>query len=337
MTSESNDPLLEFLGDPAIVLRRKGEILQANAGARQLLGPDWRSRNIFDFVLSPRDDFDRYLSLCSGTTAPMVGAVVFRNGNAGVKERVVCARLRGAEAEPRLGLRCLPKQRDEFSLLTKRLRELKLQLRERLHEKALLEEALDQKTVLMRELQHRVKNNIQMMMSLITMSANGKESPQLDSFIDVAQLRLQAMASAQEAIYRSQSANVVKTKPFLETLVQTIIRGIAPKKAELQLQIVDADLSNHTAHALSLIINELVTNAAKHGLQNGAGTVVVTLERVGSDLELTVRDSGPGIAPDATKRSSGLRLVRGLCRQIGATFDLRAEGGTRCTIRFGED
>ena len=331
-----SDPLLEFLSEPAVVLRRRGQILQANAGAQRLLGPDTRSGNLFDFVLSSHDELDRYLSLCSGTTAPLVGSAIFRDGNGGVPARIHCGRLRGAEKDPRLALRVLPKRDDQFSLLTTRVRQLNAQLREGLREKALLEEALSQKTILARELQHRVKNNIQMMMSLISMSARGKESPQLDGFIHAAQLRLQAMASAQEALYQSQSVESVEARPFLEALVRSIVKGMAPA-ADLRLDIAETELPSGTTHALSLIVNELVTNAAKHGLRGGAGTVAVTLEQVGPCRELTVEDSGPGFSPDASRRSSGLRLVRGLCRQIGGGLELRVEDGTRWTVRFGED
>ena len=337
MTAGSGrDALLDFLSDPIIVLRRRGEIVQANASAKRLLGRELRSANLFDFVLSPHDELDRYFARCSGTTAPLLGAAVLRNGNAGVRIRVECARLREFDGDARLALRCLPRSADGFSLLTERVRQLNQQVRDGLREKALLKEALEQQTVLARELQHRVKNNIQMIMSLITMSARGKESPLLDAFLDAARLRLQAMASAQEAIYQSQRVGLVEARPFLEGLVRAIVRSVAPT-AELKLSIADVRLSSETAHAVALIVNELVTNAAKHGLQGGAGTIAVILEQSGGLTTLSVQDSGSGWAPDRQRRSSGLRLVRGLCRQIGGALELRSEAGTQCVVRFGDD
>ena len=334
MTRESGgEPLLEFLAEPSFILRRHGEILNANASARRLLEMDPCSCNLFDFVLSPHDDLDRYLSLCSGTTSPLIGTVVLRNGNASTRLRIHCARLREADPKPRLGLRCLTESDDHFAVLSERVRDLNRQLGERRREKALLEEALSQTTVLMRELQHRVKNNIQMMMSLITVSARGKNDPLLEEFVDAARLRLQAMASAQDAIHRSRSIASVDARPFLEPLVRAIVRSVGPE-AELKLEIADVVLPSTKAHAISLIVNELVMNAAKHGLGRDGGTVLVALEPAGDELLLVVQDDGPGIGPDAASRSSGLRLVRGLCRQIGGSLDMRVQNGTRCTIRF---
>lgn len=332
MTVDRSDAVLELFSEPVVLLRREGQALRANRSAKRFFGRELPSRSVFDFVLSAHDDFAQYLSLCSGMTTPLLGAVTFRSGDESIEMRTYCARLRGG-GEPVLGLRCLPKRVEEFSLLTERVRDLDLQLRERLREKALLEEALREKSVLMRELQHRVKNNIQMMMSIIASSARGRDDPLIDDFIDVAQMRLRAMASAQEAIYRSETAGSVKAVAVLERLVQSILSGAAPEAA-LRMQIEDIDLPNDTAHVIALIVNELVTNAAKYGLRSGAGTVIVAFERVGSELKLRVEDSGPGIIPGAIDRASGLRLVRGLCRQIGAEFDLSAQNGTKCTIRF---
>jgi two-component sensor histidine kinase len=101
-------------------------------------------------------------------------------------------------------LRFLTVRDDQFALLDRRVRHLDAQLRKRLQENAALESALKQNQGLLRELQHRVKNNIQLMMSLIHLSAKGRDGAQVAELVETARLRLQAMACAQEAIYRSE-------------------------------------------------------------------------------------------------------------------------------------
>ena len=326
-------PLLEFLSEPAFVLRRDGEVLAANTAARRLLGADPRGRSLFDFVTSSHAAFDRYLRRCSGTTSPLVDSVVLGTGDDGARTRVYGARLRDGSGEPRLALRCTPGREDEFSVLSARVRDLDLQLRRRLHEKAVLEEALSENRTLLRELQHRVKNNIQMMMSLIYMSARGKDSPEVAEVVEAARMRLHAMASTQEAIHRAQRTRTVAARSFLEELVGSIGQGLEAT-AHVELRVEDAELSHEVAHAVALITNELVTNAVKHGLGGREGTVEVALEHVEVGLRLTIRDSGPGFDPREVARSSGLRLVRGLCRQIGGALEIENENGAGCVIHF---
>ena len=328
--------LLEFLTEPAFVIRRDGRVLAANLAAKRLLGAEPRGRSLFDFVTSSHEAFDQYLRRCSGTTSPLVHSITLDTGDALTRTRIYGARLRDGSEEAQLALRCTPGREDEFSVLSARVRDLDRQLRRRLHEKAVLEEALAENRTLLRELQHRVKNNIQMMMSLICMSARGRTSPEVGEVVDAARMRLHAMASTQEAIHRAESMRTVAARTFLEELVAAIGQGV-DSSARMHLRVEDAELSQEVAHALALITNELVTNALKHGLGGRDGEVDIALERAGDGaLRLTVQDSGPGLDPMRTEQSSGLRLVRGLCRQIGGALEIANDGGARCTVHFSE-
>ncbi len=97
-------------------------------------------------------------------------------------------------------------------------------------------------------------------------------------------------------------------------------------------------LPQENAHCLALIANELITNSIKHGLENGAGPVRLELSRAGGQVRLVVRDEGRGYPPlDTLARTSGLTLIRGLCRQIGASLELGNDGGARSVVSFGDD
>ena len=141
------------------------------------------------------------------------------------------------------------------------------------------------------------------------------------------------MASAQDAIYRSRSTGHVAVAPLLTDLVGAIAESFGVS-ARVRLDIADADLPNELAHGLALIVNELTTNAIKHGLAGGGETVQVSLHLKGDGLELIIWNDGPGIAAAAEGRPSGLRLVRALCRQIGGTLDIAGGNGTTCTVEF---
>jgi two-component sensor histidine kinase len=250
--------------------------------------------------------------------------------------RLHCAALPEGAGGRALVLRCLSARNDQFSILGRRVRELDAQLRDRLRKNAILEETLRQNRDLMRELQHRVKNNIQMMASLIRMSAQGGQSDEVRALVDRARLRLQAMASAQDAIYRAKQAGLVAAAPLLSDLVQSIGESFGAADS-VRLELAEATLSNDVAHSLALIANELTTNAIKHGRPDGPGAIRVAFGPVADGFELVVQDSGPGIPDEALARSSGLKLVRALCRQIGGRLDIAYENGTKCSVRFAAD
>lgn len=323
----------EFLVEPAFLIRRDGEILTANAAARRLLGNGIVGTNLFVHVTSQKHAFDRYLQRSTGSTAPLVGSGTLQTKTGEVRFRLHCALWPDSSAGKALILRCLSATDDPFSILARRVERLAAQLRSRLRENAVLAEALQQNQALLRELQHRVKNNIQMMASLIQMSANRSDNEDFARLVDGARFRLQAMASAQDAIYRSKQSGSVAAGPLLEELATSIAHSFGAA-ANLELSIVDAELSSDVAHALALIVNELITNAIKYGLPNRCATIRVSFGTFSDGFELVVQDSGRGIASEALSRTSGLKIVRALCRQIGGALDVVNHNGTRCSVRF---
>jgi two-component sensor histidine kinase len=335
MSAAAGDiPGLEFLAEPAFVVDRAGIVAGTNAAGRRLVGEDATGRSLFDRIEGSRAEFEEFLRRASRSTAPLVGGLTLAGADGPVAFRVSGARL-GGKGPVRLVLRCAQVRDDQFALLSRRVRELDSALSKRMQEKAALEEALRQNQTLLRELQHRVKNNIQLMMSLIRMSANGREGTEAAAIVETARLRLQAMASTQEAIYRSATAGSVSARPFLEELIEGIGAG-SGFGDRIALEIADAELCNEDAHCLALVVNELVTNAGKHGLVNGNGTIRVTFGYCPEGLKLVVQDDGPGLPEVEAARWSGLQLVRGLCRQIGASFEIRNEGGARCSVLISD-
>lgn len=333
MASGATGRSFEFLIEPTFLLRRDGDILIANAAARRLLGDGIVGDTLFAHVASQKQAFDRYLQRSTGSTAPLVGSVTLRTATGEVRFRLHCALWPDSSAGTALVLRCLSPTDDPFSIVARKVDELTALLRNRLHENAVLAEALQRNRELLRELQHRVKNNVQMMTSLIQMSSNGNDNEEFARLVERARFRLRAMASAQDAIFRSEQFGTVAAGPLLNELATSIGQSFGVVQ-NLELRIGDAELSNDVAHALALIVNELLTNAVKYGLPNRHGAIRVSFGAISNGYELVVHDSGPGIAQEAQSRASGLRMVRALCRQIGGAFDIVNENGTRCSVRF---
>lgn len=188
---------------------------------------------------------------------------------------------------------------------------------------------------LLDELNHRVKNNMQMLHGLLQSAMREVSSQEAREVIRNANQRVNAMAAAQQLLYSDSNPRSFSIGGFLHAVCASARHAI-PRDVSLYLESDEGRLSNDVSMPLALILNELLTNAARHGA--GAGRLAdirVSLRRCDDEAVLTVADRGRGFDPEATTlRASGLGLVRGLARQLGGAFAVECGGGTRCMVRF---
>jgi two-component sensor histidine kinase len=186
----------------------------------------------------------------------------------------------------------------------------------------------------MAELNHRVKNNLAMVVSLIRLKST--EGP---SRIDLSDLesRVQAIATLHEELQASAELDRVAVKPYVARVVGHAFSG-ASRPVEVHLDIADEEIPTRTATTLGLIINELATNAIKHGFDRDAGArfSVALTYRDGCD-ELVVRNSGRRFPDDVTVETSntmGLQLVASLVQQLGGELRLERSPETTFSITY---
>jgi PAS domain S-box-containing protein len=196
-------------------------------------------------------------------------------------------------------------------------------------------EAESKVSALMSELNHRAKNNMQMLQSLLGAAEREAKSAEAREALSDAVRRVGAMAAAQQGLY-SASTTEFEARAFLEAMVRNASQAFGPR-ADISVKEASGRLNNDAAIPLALILNELLTNAVKHGKgQRSRVTISVTLEKPGSEWELLVADDGPGFTfQQPTRRASGLGLVSGLARQLGGKFEVISTGGAQCIVRFG--
>jgi two-component sensor histidine kinase len=196
-------------------------------------------------------------------------------------------------------------------------------------------QAETQQRILFNELNHRVKNNMQMLQSLLHLAGKKTRSVEAKKVLEEASGRVAAMAAAQQVLYGTTDATRFAAQEFLDAVCRT-----AQQTFSMDMQIVceaaDIQLANDVAMPLALILNELLTNAVKHGADgNGTGTVRVGLQRDDDAFILYVEDDGPGFdLATVRQRSSGLQLVEGLARQLRGKFYVTKNPRTRCTVHF---
>jgi PAS domain S-box-containing protein len=196
-------------------------------------------------------------------------------------------------------------------------------------------QAETQQRVLLNELNHRVKNNMQMLQALLSAAARQTASKDAQKVLHETSGRVAAMAAAQRVLYDAAGATQFSAQEFLNAVCETA-RQTFPRDVKIIRESAAGELSNDSVMPLALILNELLTNAAKHGLNGSAdGTIRVGLSRQADEFLLFVEDDGPGFDLQSVRgRSSGLRLVEALARQLRAKFDVTTSPATRCTVQF---
>ncbi len=196
-------------------------------------------------------------------------------------------------------------------------------------------QAETQQRVLLNELNHRVKNNMQMLQSLLEATARQAGSAEARQVLEDASGRISAMAAAQRVLYATPDATRFNASDFLSAICETA-RQTFPQELEIDCKADAIQLPNDVAMPLGLIANELLTNAVKYGLTGpDAGTIRVRLTKEDDSFLFYVEDDGPGFRLQSVqRRASGLGLVQGFTRQLGGKFEVTRTPATRCSVRF---
>lgn len=197
------------------------------------------------------------------------------------------------------------------------------------HQSAALQIALENNEFLLREVHHRVKNNLQSVMSLIRLHMKGNEKS------EALGNRIKAMVAVHEQIYQRDSFSELNAAELVETVAKNVV---AAHGADVQVEfdLAPTMVSNDRATSLALLINELVTNSLKYAFADGEkGKLTLVLQSPGNDgfCDLEVIDDGKGFDPVTLSKGTGTRLIEGSIRQLDGSFELDGSAGTRFTAR----
>ncbi len=209
-----------------------------------------------------------------------------------------------------------------------------------------LQSALAEKEVLLKELYHRTKNNLQVVSSLISLQCSrGFDTGSIHSMCEDIQSRLKAMALVHEKLYRSGDLAHVNMRDYIEDLSRSIVHGYPLVRESLSLSytIEDILLPIELVVPCGLIINELMSNSIKYAFPAGKGRINISMRAAAGEIELVYRDDGPGLPPEIDimkTMSMGLRLVTALAtKELKGTIDFIRNGeagkkGGEFVIRF---
>ncbi len=210
-----------------------------------------------------------------------------------------------------------------------------------IHEHRQAQEALKatsaQKDILLHDLNHRVKNHLQSIMSTFSMSLRDIEDPAARSAIQGAQSRLSVLARVYDRLrLRDEGEAVVNIRDFVNGLcsdLQPALIGLQPLALNLRVEPIHLELGR--AVPIGLIVNEALTNSVKYGFPDeAAGNITVLFERRGDRLHLEISDDGVGMPSEDRRTGIGSRLIRALCQQLEGTVDWDGPPGTSVIVTF---
>lgn len=230
------------------------------------------------------------------------------------------------------------RKNSEHSLLNEKQR-VEAAVRARTRE---LQAAIEAQETLLHEVDHRVKNNLQMISSLIVMQSRTIEDESVKASLRAMLERIEAVSTVHRRLYQSKDVSRFDVSDFVRDLVTDLLGATGRDGIETELDLEPVVIAAEKATPVALMINELVTNAIKHGFSSpsAAPRIGVSLKRLDGHIHVEVTDNGKGMPDGGPNASFGMKLVRSLGRQLHGEIEWHdAAPGTRVrlSIPAGEE
>jgi PAS domain S-box-containing protein len=202
-----------------------------------------------------------------------------------------------------------------------------------------IKHSLREKEVLLKEIHHRVKNNLQIISSLLNLQLNYIQDKEMQMIFKESQNRVMSMALIHQKLYLSKNQLSINLQEYINELIQHLMKSYnIGKDIEVDVQVNNVYLDNDKVVILGLIVNELISNALQYAFTSGKrGNIQVHMNNTGSGILLMVKDDGKGFPDNINYRkthSLGLQLVNTLVDQLGGNIKLKQNNGTEFDIRF---
>ena len=227
--------------------------------------------------------------------------------------------------------------------------ELSQEIVERKKAEEKVKQSLEEKEVLLKEIHHRVKNNLQVISSLLYLQSLSLKDDEIIALFEDSQSRIKSMALIHEKLYQSKDFGEIDFKEYVNSLIQNLSRSNTKKGVEIQtkVQVENIKLSLDTAISCGLMVNELITNAFKYAFpQDWLGskgtdfdpTLNINIEEIEQKKYLMIiSDNGIGVPTDLdieNTESLGLKLVNSMVNQLNGSLSIDRENGTQFKIQF---
>ena len=206
-------------------------------------------------------------------------------------------------------------------------------------QKTTIEKSNQEKEILLKEVHHRVKNNLQIISSLLNLQSRKVKDPNVSEALKDGRNRVKAMALIHQKLYMKENYGKVDLKDYLEGVCENLLQSYGDSdEIELKFDIHSLQLNVDSSIFLGLIVNELVTNAMKYAfLQRKNGFIMISLYEKNENIELIVSDNGIGLSEDFNVNNTekfGLQLVKTFVKKLNGVLNVQVKNGTTIHIVF---
>ncbi|WKD85109.1 putative sensor histidine kinase pdtaS [Polaribacter huanghezhanensis] len=206
------------------------------------------------------------------------------------------------------------------------------------NQKKEIEEIVIQKTVLLKEIHHRVKNNLQLISGLLYLQSVKHENAEITAMVNESQKHINSIAMVHEMLYQEKTVSLVSMKKYLKELGAKLLQISSIKNIDYKINVADISLTLDYATTLGLIFNELVTNSFKYAFNtNKKGVISVSLEEVAlNEYRFMYSDNGKGFDVNAsiTRKTMGQKLIKMFVEEIGARLEILNDNGLTYILTF---
>lgn len=202
-----------------------------------------------------------------------------------------------------------------------------------------LKKSIEEKTILLQEVHHRVKNNLAVTSGLLYMQRVSTDNPEIENLLGESERRIKTMTLIHELLYSSSDLSSIPIDEYIVSLVNLIQKSLDPDE-NIDVKISSDSFAINVTQAVpcALILNELISNSYKHAFtRKGTGLIEISVNQKNGNIEFYVRDNGIGI-PEAflaeNGTSLGLTIVRTLIKQVDGAFEIKNDDGTSARFQF---
>lgn len=206
-----------------------------------------------------------------------------------------------------------------------------------------LKRIIEEKTILLQEVHHRVKNNLAVTSGLLYMQRVSTDNPEIENLLGESERRIKSMTLIHELLYSSTDLSSIPIDEYIQNLVELIQKSLDPnEKIKVNIDADSFSINVTQAVPCALILNELISNSYKHAFkQKRDGNIDISIQQNDGEVAFSIRDNGEGISENIINKkkriSLGLTIVETLVRQLDGTFTMEHDDGTAAYFRFKKD
>lgn len=206
------------------------------------------------------------------------------------------------------------------------------------NQKREVEQVLSQKTVLLKEIHHRVKNNLQLVSGLLYLQSKKYKNPEIESMLNDLQRHINCIALVHEMLYNEKTLSTISMDKYVHELGSRLVGLSNNSKISFEIKIKKIMLPVNYATTLGLILNELITNSIKYAFENKKGIITVAMKQISdNEYEFEYKDNGVGMnlnTNSTDKKTLGLRLIKMFSEEIDAHLNIKNDSGLSYVLNF---